>query len=489
MAEPRKLRIDGAWVEGEGGTREKRSLRDGRVLAAVGQASAAQVQQAIDAAHAAFRTSYRRSSAYQRFELLSSISRRIGDRADEFVTLMAEEVGKPRSAGLAEVSRAQTTFLLAAEEAKRLYGEIVPMDLLRGSEDRIGVSLRQPVGVVAAITPFNYPLNLVAHKVAPALGTGCTVVLRPTTEAPLTALLLAEVVEEAIAEVGLPQAIFNVVPCSTEVADLLLTSDKVAMVSFTGSGPVGQHIRSRAGMKRVALELGSNAANIVTPTADLATAAGAIARGGFVFAGQSCISAQRIYVHDAVYDAFLEHLVAAANKLSVGDPLDPGVDVGPMISLRDAERAESWIQDAVAQGARVAAGGTRDGAYLRPTVLTGVTREMHVVCEEVFAPIVAVQRYTDFPAVVEEVNRSHLGLNHGVFTHDLAEALYAIEELEVGGVIVNDVSTYRADHMPYGGVKDSGAGREGVRYAMQEMTELKFAVINPDFARLTSPNR
>lgn len=484
MAEARKLRIDGAWVMGEGGTREKRSQRDGRVLAEVSQASAGQVQQAIDAAYHAFRTSYRKSPSYQRFEFLSKISAGIGARKEEFVTLMAEEVGKPRNPAVAEIQRAQTTFLTAAEESKRMYGEIVPMDLLRGSEDRIGLSIRQPVGVVAAITPFNYPLNLVAHKVAPALATGCTVVLRPTTEAPLTALLLAEVIAEAADATGVSQSVFNVVPCSTDAADVLLTSDKVAMVSFTGSGPVGQHIKSRAGMKRVALELGSNAANIVTPTADLDAAAAAIARGGFQFAGQSCISAQRIYVHDAVYDAFAEKLAKAAGALKVGDPLEEGVEVGPMISEDAAIRAEHWIQEAVRQGAAVATGGTRNGAYLTPTVLTNVTQEMLVVCEEVFAPLVAVQRYTDFAAVIEEVNRSHLGLNHGIFTHDLAEMLYAIEELEVGGVIVNDVSTYRADHMPYGGVKDSGTGREGLRYAMQEMTELKFAVINPEFRRL-----
>ncbi len=481
MAEQTKLFINGVWVEGEARAREKHSQRDGRVLAKVGQATAAQAEQAIEAAYAAFRTSYRKAPAYQRYELLSAISRGIGEHAEEFVNLMAEEVGKPRGAAQIEVSRAQSTFLIAAEEAKRIYGETVPLDLLRGSEERIGLALRQPIGVVAAITPFNFPLNLVAHKVAPALAVGNTVVLRPTTEAPLTALKLAEV----FAEAGAPVGIFNVVPCSTDVADILLTSEHVAMVSFTGSGAVGQHIRQRAGMKRVALELGSNAANIITPTADLVAAAAAITKGGFMYAGQSCISAQRIYVHDTVYDRFIELLASAVRQLKVGDPLEDGVDVGPMISQDAAERAESWIQEAGSEGAHILAGGTRDGAYLSPTVLTDVTERMRVVCEEVFAPVVAVQRYSDFREMIEEVNRSRLGLNHGIFTRDLAEALYAIEELAVGGVIVNDVSTYRADHMPYGGVKDSGAGREGLRYAMQEMTELKFAVLNPDFHRLS----
>ncbi|HKB49492.1 MAG TPA: aldehyde dehydrogenase family protein, partial [Ktedonobacterales bacterium] len=360
---------------------------------------------------------------------------------------------------------------------------------LRGSEGRFGLSLRQPIGVVAAITPFNFPLNLVAHKVAPALAAGCTVVLRPTSEAPLIALLLGEVIAAAAAEVGAAPAILNVVPCATDVADLLLTSDNVAMISFTGSSAVGQHIRARAGMKRVALELGSNAANIVTPSADLGAAASALARGGFVFAGQSCISAQRIYVHESVAGVFTERLVAAANALKVGDPLAEGTDVGPMISPAAAERADRWIREAVSQGARLATGGTRDGSYLAPTVLTDVTREMLVVCEEIFAPVVAVQTYGDFPTVIEEVNRSRLGLNHGLFTNDLAEAVYAIEELEVGGVIVNDASTYRADHMPYGGVKDSGNAREGVRYAIQEMTELKFAVLNAEFGRLRRTER
>ncbi len=480
MTERTRLLINGEWVVGGAGTREKRSQRDGRVLAEVSQATEAQVQQAIETAHSAFRTFYRKAPAYQRYELLSAISRGIGEHAEELVRLMAEEVGKPRAAAAIEVSRAQTTFLLAAEEAKRLYGETVPLDLLRGSEERIGLSLRQPIGVIAAITPFNFPLNLVAHKVAPALAAGNTVVLRPTTEAPLTALKLAEIVQAA----GAPAGVLNVVPCTTEVADVLLTSEHVAMVSFTGSSAVGRHIRQRAGMKRVALELGSNAANIVTPTADLSRAAAAITRGGFGYAGQSCISAQRLYVHERVYDRFLDMLTAAVQSLKVGDPLADDVDVGPMISQTAAERAEAWIREAASAGAQVLMGGTRDGAYLAPTVLTEVTERMRVVCEEVFAPVLAVQRYADFRAMVEEVNRSRLGLNHGIFTHDLAEALYAIEELEAGSVIVNDVSTYRADHMPYGGVKESGTGREGLRYAMQEMTELKFAVLNPDFHTL-----
>jgi acyl-CoA reductase-like NAD-dependent aldehyde dehydrogenase len=481
MAEQSKLFINGAWTEGAAGAREKRSQRDGRLLANVGQATEAQVEQAIDAAYRAFRTVYRKSPAYERYELLSSISRGIGEHAEEFVRLMAEEVGKPRAAAHIEVTRAQSTFLIAAEEAKRLYGESVPLDLLRGSEQRIGLALRQPIGVVAAITPFNFPLNLVAHKVAPALAVGNTIVLRPTAEAPLTALKLAEIIEAA----GAPAGALNVVPCSTEVADVLLTSEQVAMVSFTGSGAVGRLIRQRAGMKRVALELGSNAANIVTSSADLAAASAAITKGGFMYAGQSCISAQRIYVHEAAYDRFLELLVGATRALKVGDPLEDGVDVGPMISLAAAERAEEWIHEAIGAGAKVLVGGARNGAYVEPTILTDVNEQMRVVCEEVFAPIVAVQRYEDYPSLIEEVNRSRLGLNHGVFTRDLAEALYAIEELEVGGVIVNDVSTYRADHMPYGGVKESGIGREGVRYAMQEMTELKFAVLNPDFSQFS----
>ena len=478
MAEQSKLFINGVWIEGEARAREKRSQRDGRLLANVGQATPTQVEQAIDAAHSAFRTRYRKAPAYERYELLSSISQGIGEHAEEFVRLMAEEVGKPRAAARIEVTRAQSTFLIAAEEAKRLYGESVPLDLLRGSEQRIGLAVRQPIGVVAAITPFNFPLNLVAHKVAPALAVGNTVVLRPTAEAPLTALKLAEIIEAA----GAPAGVLNVVPCSTEVADVLLTSEHVAMVSFTGSGGVGRLIRQRAGMKRVALELGSNAANIVTSSADLAAAAAAITKGGFMYAGQSCISAQRIYVHDAAYDRFLELLVGATRALQVGDPLEDGIDVGPMISLEAAERAEDWIHEAISEGAKVLVGGARNGAYVEPTILTDVNERMRVVCEEVFAPIVAVQRYQDYPSLIEEINRSRLGLNHGVFTRDLAEALYAIEELEVGGVIVNDVSTYRADHMPYGGVKESGIGREGVRYAMQEMTELKFAVLNPNFS-------
>lgn len=477
----RKLLINGRWVGAEGGIREKLSVRDGRLLAEIGQASEEQVREAIAAARATFRESYRKTPAYMRFELLSAISKGIGERAEEFIQLLAEEVGKPCGAAMAEVQRAQSTFLLAAEEAKRQYGEIVPMDLLRGSEERIGLSLRQPIGVVAAITPFNYPLNLVAHKLAPALAVGNTVVLRPTAEAPLTALLLAEVMVEA----GAPVGVLNVVPCSTAVADVLLTHEDVAMISFTGSGPVGKHIRERAGLKRVALELGSNAANIVTASASLDAAVAAITRGGFQYAGQSCISAQRIYVHESVYDAFAEKLVAAVGALRVGDPLEDGVEVGPMIAESAAQRAVEWIEEAVSDGAEILAGGSRQGAYLQPTVLARVSPSMRVVCEEVFAPLVALLPYQSFPSMIDEINGSRLGLNHGVFTHDLSEAMYAIRELEVGGVIVNDVSTYRADHMPYGGVKESGVGREGLRYAMEEMTELKFAVINADLSSLT----
>ena len=481
MAEPTRLLINGQWVPAQGGTRTKTSQRDGRELASVGQASVGQVESAIEAAHGAFKT-YRKVAAFSRYELLAGVSRGIGDRKDEFVRLLAEEVGKPKAAALIEIGRAQTTFLIAAEEAKRIYGEVIPLDLLRGSEERIGIALRQPIGVVAAITPFNFPLNLVAHKVAPALAAGNTVVLRPTSEAPLIALLLAEVIQAA----GAAPGVLNYVPCSTEVADRLLTHPHVSMVSFTGSGPVGEHIKQRAGMKRVTLELGSNAANIVTGSADLDAAAGAIARGGFTFAGQSCISAQRIYVHRSVIDRFLDKLIVAVRALKVGDPLEDGVDVGPMISRSAAERAENWISEAVRQGANILVGGTRDGAYVAPTVLTNVTPEMKVVCEEVFAPLVVVQDYDDFATMIAQVNQSRLGLNHGIFTRDLIEALYAIEELEVGSVIVNDVSAYRADHMPYGGVKDSGTGREGLRYAIQEMTEIKFAAINPDFRRLSA---
>lgn len=473
MNEVHPLLINGRWVPGEGGTVEVRNPYNDALVGRVSLATKEQAYQAIEGAAAAFRR-YRSVSARERARWLAKTSELIAARLDEFARLIAQEVAKPLKTARVEVTRATMTFQIGAEEATRLGGEVIPMDAVVGSEGRVGYAFRQPVGPVLAITPFNFPLNLVAHKVSPALAAGNPVVIRPTTAAPLTAFALAEVLLEA----GVPPEMVSVLPSSTDVAEMMVTHPLVRVVSFTGSVPVGKRIQQLAGLKKVILELGSTSPNIVTPSADLQAAAEACARGGYSHAGQSCISVQRLYVHRSVEGPFLSYFVPAVEALKVGDPLDEDTDVGPMISVSAAQRTEEWIQEAVAQGARILTGGSREGAFLKPTVLTDVLPEMKVVCEEVFAPLVAVRSYEDFEAMLEEVNSTKYGLNAAIFTHDLREAFRAVEALEFGSVIVNDASSYRADHMPYGGVKESGLGREGVRYALEEMTEIKMAVFN-----------
>jgi len=327
--------------------------------------------------------------------------------------------------------------------------------------------------VICAITPFNFPLNLAVHKVAPALAAGNTVVLKPSSQTPLTACLLGQILMEA----GFPGGSVNVVPCAKETADLLVTSPEVAMVSFTGSAAVGRLIRSRAGLKRVTLELGSNSGNIVSQHADLERACASCVVGGYTYAGQVCISVQRIYVQQSVMEAFLGLFLPRVSALKTGDPLEESTDVGPLISDEAADRVAAWLAEAKAGGAALLAGGAMNGRMMAPTVLSDVRRDMKVVCEEVFAPLVSVLPYQRFEEAIASVNDSRYGLNAGVFTQDLGEALTAVRDLDVGSVIVNDSSAYRADHMPYGGVKESGLGREGVRFAVEEMTEIKAAVI------------
>ena len=333
---------------------------------------------------------------------------------------------------------------------------------------------RFPLGPIAGITPFNFPLNLVAHKVAPAIAAGCTMVIKPAPQTPLTALLLADVVQQA----GWPDGALNVLPLSNEDAALLVTDDRLKMISFTGSAAVGWDIKRRAGKKKVILELGGNAGVIVHSDADVAFAAERCVAGGFGYAGQTCISVQRILVERSVYSKFTDLLVAGVKKLSCGDPLQETTDVGPLIRESDAVRASDWVQEAVRGGARLLAGGQRKGSILEPTVLTGTRPEMKVNCQEIFAPVVTVEPYEQFDEAVKAINRSPYGLQAGIFTRDAKLLFNAFEELEVGGVIGGDVPAFRIDHMPYGGVKDSGLGREGLRYAIEEMTEPKLLVMN-----------
>ncbi len=351
---------------------------------------------------------------------------------------------------------------------------MLPLDLNAQSVGRFGLVRRFPLGPVGAITPFNFPLNLVSHKVAPAIAVGNPLVLKPSSAAPLTALLLAEIVKES----SLPGGAFNVICCAGAEASQLITDERIKLITFTGSPAIGWPIKTRAGKKRVVLELGGNAGVIVEPDADMELALAKILTGGFANAGQSCISVQRVYVHAGIWETFLPALVKGAAEIPAGDPWKESTLVGPMITGQAAEQVESWIADAVAGGARVLCGGNRKGAMFEPTILTDVNPGMSVNCKEIFAPVMIVERYGTFADALGRVNDSAFGLQAGVFTRDLRNAFRAYEELEVGGVVINDVPTYRIDHMPYGGVKDSGFGREGIRYAIEEMTELKLLAVN-----------
>jgi glyceraldehyde-3-phosphate dehydrogenase (NADP+) len=415
--------------------------------------------------------------AYERGAILQRASGRIAGRREEMARTLASEAGKPIRDALTEVDRATMTFHVAGEEARRIGGEVVPMDLAPHGVGRVGIARRVPIGPVAAISPFNFPMNLAAHKVAPAIAAGNPVVLKPATKTPLSALYLADVLLEA----GLPPDAISVLPMAREAGDRLVTDDRFKLLTFTGSSAVGWKMKERAGRKRVILELGGNAGVIVDDSAEVDFAARRIATGGFAYAGQSCISVQRVYVHERIQDAFTERLLALVEGLRIGDPLEPTTDVGPMIEESEAARIESWVDEAVKGGARVLTGGKRLGAALyAPTVLADAPVDARVCAQEVFAPLVALFPFRDFDAALREVNRSSYGLQAGVFTASLEHTLRAFDALEVGGVIVNDVPTWRIDHMPYGGVKDSGLGREGPRYTIEEMTEVRLLVINRD---------
>jgi acyl-CoA reductase-like NAD-dependent aldehyde dehydrogenase len=442
----------------------------GRTWLAGDEAFEAATEAAVEAAAV-----MRRLPAYERSAILRGAFERIKARREEIGRTIAGEAGKALKDALTEADRGASTFEAAADEARRIEGVVIPMDLAPHGKGRIAFTRRFPIGPVAAISPFNFPFNLSAHKLAPAIAAGNPIVLKPATKTPLSALLLAEVLDEA----GLPKGALSVLPMSRQTGDRLVTDDRYRLLTFTGSSAVGWAMKARAGKKKVVLELGGNAGVIVDETADIDFAVKRIAVGGFALAGQSCISVQRVYVHSKVFDAFASKLVATLQKLKVGDPLDPSTDVGPMIEESEAERIDAWVKEAVADGARILAGGRRLGpALYEPTVLTDVPDTSKVCAQEVFAPLVGLFRFDDFNDALARVNRSSYGLQAGVFTNDLLRALVAHEVLEVGGVIVNDVSAWRIDHMPYGGVKDSGIGREGPRYAIEEMTEPKMIVIN-----------
>ena len=413
--------------------------------------------------------------AYERANILRRAFEELQSRRDEIGRVIAGEAGKAIRDALAEVDRGSMTFQVAAEEARRIGGEVIPMDLAPHGLGRIAFTRRYPIGPIAAISPFNFPFNLSAHKLAPAVAAGNPVVLKPATKTPLSALFLAEALDHA----GLPKGALSVLPMSRQTGDKLVTDERFKLLTFTGSSPVGWAMKARAGKKKVVLELGGNAGVIVDETADIDFAVKRIAVGGFALAGQSCISVQRVYVHASVFDQFASRLVSRVESLKVGDPLDPATDVGPMIEESEAARVEAWVAEAVRDGARILTGGTRLGpALYAPTVLTNVSDTAKVCAQEVFAPLVGLYPFDDFNDAVARVNKSSFGLQAGVFTNNLLRALDAFDRLETGGVIINDVSAWRIDHMPYGGVKDSGIGREGPRYTIEEMTEPKIVVIN-----------
>jgi len=466
------LFICGEWVEA-GEYRPLFSPYRGEQIAEVAYADAAEVDKAIEAAARA-RPLMANMPAHERAAILERLSSLIQGKAEECARLIALEAAKPLKTARLEVERTIATYKFAAEEAKRIQGETIPMDAAPGGENRIAYTIRQPLGVIAAITPFNFPMNLVAHKVGPALAAGNTIVLKPAGQTPLTALLLAELLQQS----GLPAGALNVVTGSGSViGDCLVTDERIKAVTFTGSPDVGIAIRNKAGLKKLTLELGSNSALIVDQGVDVDAMITRAVTGAFSYAGQVCISLQRIYVHEQLFDEFVRKFAAQTALLRIGDPLDPQTDVSALISLRDAERSLQWIAEAEKLGAEVATGNRRDGSIVHPTVLLHVDAASKISCQEVFAPIVMINRVSTIEEAIRLVNDSKYGLQAGIYTEDIRTAFAAAEALEVGAVMINDIPTFRVDHMPYGGVKESGTGREGVKYAIRELTEMKLVCL------------
>ena len=465
------LWINGEWLD----TEEKIAVTNkftGEKLAEVSVAQREHIHLAVQAAQQAMQSNPLSTEA--RYNILANVSKKLLERQDELGLQMAKEAGKPFKEARMEVTRAARTFLVAAEEAKRIHGEIVPI----ASDQPFGkfaYTLRLPIGVVCAISPFNFPMNLVAHKIAPALAAGNAFVLKPASYTPLSAISLMNI----LAESGLPKGYGNlVIGGGSTVGEWLLEEEKFAFYSFTGSPSVGKRIRAAVGLRPTTLELGSNSATVVHDDADIEHAAVRCARTAFNNAGQICISVQRIYVQEDVADRFLEKLVQETKSLHVGDPTDPTTDVGPMINEAEAIRAQEWVQEAIDNGANLLYGGTRQGAVFSPTILTNVALSCRICSEEAFAPLVMVSTYKTIDEAISLVNASKYGLQGGLFTNSLDVMMKCAREIQVGGLMVNETSSYRADEMPYGGVKDSGVGREGPRYAIEEMTEVKLVVVH-----------
>jgi acyl-CoA reductase-like NAD-dependent aldehyde dehydrogenase len=467
-ASERRLFVGGEWIE-TGDWQDVRSPYSGEVVGRVAKAGAAETRRAIDAAEQAMREPL---PAHKRAEILVRVAGALGRRHEEAARLISEEAGKLMKAARVEASRAMSTYTFAAVEARKLTGEMVPMDAAQAGEGKLAFTLRRPIGIVGAISPFNFPLNLVAHKLAPALAAGCAVVLKPAGQTPLSALFLAELEEEA----GLPPGWLNVlVGRASEIGDVLVEDERVKLITFTGSGPVGWQLKERAPKKRVNLELGNATPVIVASDADVPATAAKLAANAFAFAGQSCISVQRIYVDRSNYDAFVKEFVPLVEALKVGDPGEDDTDVGPVIDEDARERILDWIKESHGE---VLTGGGLDGDLIRPTVIANPAPDDKVSREEVFGPAFTVTAVDSLDEAIELANGTRYGLQAGIFTAGLDNALRAAQELDFGGVTVNEAPTFRSDQMPYGGVKDSGNTREGPRYAVREMTEERLIVLD-----------
>ncbi len=453
-------------------TRVIRSPWSGEEVGVVGLAGINEIQQALDVGVKAANI-MRNLRSYQRADILHRAANLIAERRESFARTIALEAGKPIRDARAEAVRAESTFRLAAEAVRQWEGEILPLDITPAAGDRIALVRRFPVGLVTGISPFNFPLNLVAHKVAPAIASGCAINLKPASSTPMTALMLGELLLEA----GLPAGACNVLPCESRLAAPLIEDSRVKLITFTGSGAVGWGVKQRAVKKRVCLELGGNAAVIVEPSADMDTAARRIVVGGYAYSGQICISVQHVLVHKDILGAFTERYVDLVAGLKMGDPREETTEVASLIDISEAERIEEWIGEALAAGGKLLTGGARNGNRVTPAVLINVPEECRISRDEAFGPVTILRGYTRFEEALEWVNSQQYGLQAGVFTSDLSQAMLSFNRLEVGAVIIGDIPTFRADNYPYGGVKESGFGREGVKYAMEEMTELRTLVL------------
>lgn len=468
----KKIFINGNWRE----TRESFEVKSPylqKKIADVSLADRDDVEEAISVAENASKE-MRKLSRFEIAKGLRKIAAGIEARQDEFAETIANEAAKPIKTARGEVSRGIATFEWAASEAERFTGDVVPIDTQETGKGKTGWTKRIPRGVIYGITPFNFPLNLVGHKVAPALASGNSIIIKPSRKTPLTSLLLAEVFEKC----GLPDSALQIVPMDTKNMDLVLADERIKMISFTGSADVGWKLKEQSGKRMITLELGGNAPVIVDESADFDKSLERTTLGAFAYAGQVCISVQRVFVHEKLFDRWTEKFVEKARNLKTGNPLDESTELSVMIDEKAAEKAHSWVEEANENGAEILCGGTRDKAMLDATVLTKTNPELRVVSEEVFAPVAVVEKFSDFEEAVEMSNHTKYGLQAGVFTQNLRNSQFAADNLEYGGVMINDVPTFRVDNMPYGGVKDSGFGREGVRYAMEEMSEIRLVVLN-----------